>query len=655
MKSISATGEEAEAAGTRAAEEKSEPRGLTPVYRFRTLDVFPRSLRHTLNDPETPTLSKAAAVASSSSSVSSFATYNAKTDDKNNNTNKNALDATTTTPRTGANYYYRHRLRRVLSVEFIHDIEADTIDVPWSSSSPPSPLLTQSPLSQQQDLENKRGHEIEHELELEHGPQQQQQEQEHQADYLTAAPAAAHASPIPLRPALTHRPPFEPNPIQIHDSQSLSVLDHDEDDDDDDDASTVLLEPFKQEPTKQEDATLVPASLDVAKPVDKTEIASLWTTQSCSSLSSSSSSLILSLSETTSAPNLDRVSSVVSFLPLPLPVPVKFVSAQGPGRVLEQPSDQSASFEKKELDEEQDPSGLTISHTINDNISHSDSHGDKHQLKDQHVSRLWPVLPYDLEVKAALDECLGDIYHFTSSAPNSAANSRYSTRTSHDDAKSVYQYEGPMDEGCDVYHDYQAPLPSPPLLKDVVATTTVTTAVADAVRMDQDKSSAASSPQQLYQQLLSSSPPVASSAGSTKSLLIASTLPLPPVAILVLDRKEPIRAAEVTEDLDSKDLPPVLLLSGQQEDLIEQYPRAMTVKRASTTEVLDKGFLNGLFAGTVSRWTRPTPTTAPVPPIMITTSAMASTTSPLLRHVNRGRGLAAQSGDLADMDPFWDF
>ncbi|KAF9144318.1 hypothetical protein BGX30_013152 [Mortierella sp. GBA39] len=233
-------------------------------------------------------------------------------------------------------------------------------------------------------------------------------------------------------------------------------------------------------------------------------------------------------------------------------------------------------------------------------------------------------------------------------------SSRYSTRTSHDDTKSVYQYEGHMDEGCDVYHDYQAPLPSPPLLKGVVATTTVTAAVADAVRLDQDKSSAASSPQLFYQQLLSSSPPVASSAGSAKSLLISSTPPLPPVAILVLDRKDPIRAAEVTEDLDSKDLPPVLL-PGQQEDLIEQYPRAMTVKLASTTEVLDKGFLNGLFAGTVSRWTRPTPTTAPVPPIIITTSAMASTTSPLLRHVNRGRGLGAQSGDLVDIDPFWDF
>ena len=271
-------------------------------------------------------------------------------------------------------------------------------------------------------------------------------------------------------------------------------------------------------------------------------------------------------------------------------------------------------------------------------------------------SRLWPVLPYDLEVKAALDECLGDIYHFTSSAPNSITNSRYSTRTSHDDTKSVYQYEGPMEEGCDIYHEYQAPLPSPPLLKGVVATTTVTIAVADAVRLDQDKSSAPSSPQQLYQQLSSSSSPVASSAESTKSLLIASTLPPPPVAFLVLDQKNPIRAAEVVEDPDSKDPPSVLLLpSQQQEDLIEQYPRAMTVKRASTTEVVDKGFLNGLFAGTLSWWTKPTSTTAPVPPIVITTSAMASTTSPMLRHVNRNRGRAAQSGDLVDMDPFWDF
>ncbi|KAG0071086.1 hypothetical protein BGZ90_012390, partial [Linnemannia elongata] len=514
------------------------------------------------------------------------------------------------------NYYYRHRLRRVLSVEFIHDIEADTIDVPWSSSSPPSPLLTQSPLSQQQNLENKHEHEIDHELEFEHGVQQQ--EQEHQADYFTAAPAPAHAPSISLRPALTHRPQFEPNPIQILDFQDLSILDHDEDDDD---ASTVLIEPLKQEPTKQDDDISHPASFDVVKATAKTEIASLKTTHSCSSLTSSSSSLVLSLSETTSTPKLDR-----------------------------------------ELDQghyQQDPSGLTISHTISDNNSHSDSHGDQlHQHKDQHLrqSRLWSVLPYDLEVKAALDECLGDIYHFTSSAPNSVTNSRYSTRTSHDDTKSVYQYEGPMDEGCDIYHDYQAPLPSPPLLKGVVATTTVTTAVVDAVRLDQHKSSTTSSPQQLYQQLLSSSPPAASSRESTKSLLIASTSPPPPVAYHVHDQNDTIRSAEVTDDPDSKDLPPVLLLPGQQQEgLIEQYPRAMTVKRASTTEVVDKGFLNGLFAGTLSRWTQPTPTTAPVPPIIITTSAMASTTSPLLRHMNRGRGRAAQSGDLVDMDPFWDF
>lgn len=657
------------------------------------------------------------------------------------------MDATTTTRKGGNNYHYLHRPRRVLSVEFIHDIEVDTIDVPWSSSSPPSPLLTQSPLSQQQDLEIKHEHEIEHELELEHGlQQQQQQEQEHQADYFTAALAPAYAFPIPLRPAFTHRPPFEPNPIQIHDFQGLSILDHDEDDDD---ASTVLLEPSKQEPTMQDDDLSDSASLDVLKATAKTEIASLWTTQSCSSFSSSSFSLVLSLSETTSTPNLDRVPSVVPFLPFPLPVPVKFVSAQGPGRVLEQPSNQSASLERKvhqatapisgtewktsntcdkekeegkgrnlfssppdiitpssqsaeenifsrrfsredqeqpssishslgphspshsnshsptcqqELDlghHQQVPNGLTISHTINDNNSHNDSHGDQHhQHKDQHLrqSRVWSVLPYDLEVKAALDECLGDIYHFTSSAPNSVTNSRYSTRTSHDDTKSVYQYERPMDEGCDVYHDYQAPLPSPPLLKGVVATTTVATAIADVVRLDQDKSSVASSPQQLYRQLLSSSPPVASSADSTKSLLIASALPPPPVAFLVLDQKDPILASEVPEHLDSKDLPPVLLLAGQQqEDLVEQYPRAMTVKRASTTEVADKGFLNGLFAGTLSWWAKPTPTTAPVPPIIITTSAMASTTSPMLRHVNRGCGRAAQSGDLVDMDPFWDF
>ncbi|KAF9156974.1 hypothetical protein BG015_009347 [Linnemannia schmuckeri] len=322
--------------------------------------------------------------------------------------------------------------------------------------------------------------------------------------------------------------------------------------------------------------------------------------------------------------------------------------------------------QQHELDQghQLDPSGLTISHTHNDsspnlNHSHEDLHH-QHQHKDQLLrqSRLWSVLPHDLEVKAALDECLGDIYHFTSSAPNSITNSRYST-ASHDDTKSVYdhhhgQFEGSVDQDYDAYHDYQAPLPSPPLLKVVVPTTTVTTAVADAV-LDHDKP-AASSPQQLYQQLLSSSPtslpPVASSAESTKSLSIASVLP-PPVAFPVVDQKGDI-CAEATEDLDSKDLPPVLLLPGQQEDLVEQRPRAITIKRAST-DVVDKKFLNGLFAGTLAKWTNPTSITAPVPPITITTSAMASTTSPVLRRMNVGRGRAVQSGDLADMDPFWDF
>ncbi|KAF8926213.1 hypothetical protein BGZ47_002852 [Haplosporangium gracile] len=702
----------------------------------------------------TPALSRTAAVASSSSSVSSFATYNAKAD---NNTNNNALDATTT--RTGNNnYYYRHHLRRVLSVEFIHDIEADTIDVPWSSS-PPSPLLTQSPLSQQQDFNNKHEHEIEYH-ELEHGPYQDE-------DYLTAAPALtalAHVPPIPLRPAFTHRPSYEPNPIQVHYDQGLSILDHD---DDDDDASTVRLEPSKQEPAQDDDNDDVSVTLDVVRATAKTEIA-LWMTQSCSSSSSSLVELPLTQTQTqtqktsTPTPNLDRVPFFMPFLPLP--VPVKFVSAQGPG-VPEQPSDQSASLEMKvhqaaapisgterrisnivvkekenegegnllsfpfetafqrteenifsrrfssedqkqpssifyslgatpthshshsptcqlqqqqhELDQghQQDPSGLTISHnhshshthsdnSLNHNPNHNHSHGDlyrQHQHKYQHLrqSSLWSVLPHDLEVKAALDECLGDIYHFTSSAPNSITNSRYST-TSQDDTKSVYdnhhhdQFEGSVDQDCDAYHDYQAPLPSPPLLKVVAATTIVTAAVADAI-LDHDKL-AASSPQQLYQQLLSSSPtslpPVTSSVESTKSLSIASVLP-PPVAFLVVDQKDDI-CAEVTEDLDSKDLPSVLLLPGQEEDLIEQYPRIITIKRTST-DVVDKKFLNGLFAGTLSRWTNPTPTTAPVPPIIITASAIASTTSPVLRRMNVGRGRAAQSGDLVDMDPFWDF
>jgi hypothetical protein len=40
------TAGEVGATGTRAAEENSDARALTPVYRFRTLDVFPRSFRH---------------------------------------------------------------------------------------------------------------------------------------------------------------------------------------------------------------------------------------------------------------------------------------------------------------------------------------------------------------------------------------------------------------------------------------------------------------------------------------------------------------------------------------------------------------------------------------------------------------------------------
>lgn len=222
--------------------------------------------------------------------------------------------------------------------------------------------------------------------------------------------------------------------------------------------------------------------------------------------------------------------------------------------------------------------------------------------------------------------------------------------------------------GWDAYLDYDRqspPLPTPPLLKDVVAITTVTTASADAV-LDQDRP--ASSPQQLYQQLLSSSVPPTGSPPlpvrsswsdeeSTKSLLIAPLLP-PPVAFLALDHKDDI-CSEASEDLDTKDVP-LPLLPGQQQDMIEQQKQqeptiTTTIKRVSTTDVVvDKSFLNGLFAGTLTRWTKPTSTLAPVPPITITTFAMASTTSPMLRHMNQGRGRLAQSGDLVDMDPFWD-
>ncbi|KAG0282168.1 hypothetical protein BGZ96_000779 [Linnemannia gamsii] len=245
---------------------------------------------------------------------------------------------------------------------------------------------------------------------------------------------------------------------------------------------------------------------------------------------------------------------------------------------------------------------------------------------------------------------------------------RYSTSTtSHDDNKSAYQESMDQSHGWDVYLDYDRqspPLPTPPLLKDVVAITTVTTASADAV-LDQDRPT--SSPQQLYQQLLNSSAPPTSSPPlpvqpswsdeeSTKSLLIAPLLP-PPVAFLALDQKDDI-CSEVSEDLDTKDLPlPLPLLPGEQQDAIEQQKQQepiiiTTIKRASTTDtVVDKSFLSGLFAGTLTWWTKPTPALAPVPPITITTSAMASTTSPMLRHMHQGRG---QSGDLVDMDPFWD-
>jgi hypothetical protein len=221
-------------------------------------------------------------------------------------------------------------------------------------------------------------------------------------------------------------------------------------------------------------------------------------------------------------------------------------------------------------------------------------------------------------------------------------------------------------QGWDAHLDYDRlspPLPTPPLLKDAVATTTVTTAFADAI-LDQDK--LASSPQQLYQQLVNTPAPhsgspllpersSSSDEGSTKSLMIAPVLP-PPVAILVLDQKDDI-CAQVIEDLDSSDPPRALLPGQQHQDGIEQQKQLEPViKRVSTTDVVvDKSFLNGLFAGTLTWWTKPTPTPAPVPPITITTSAMAFTTSPILRRMNQGRGRPAQSGDLVDMDPFWDF
>ncbi|KAK3829698.1 MAG: hypothetical protein J3R72DRAFT_426081 [Linnemannia gamsii] len=250
---------------------------------------------------------------------------------------------------------YRHRPRHVLSIEFIHDIEVDSIvDVPWSS--PPSPRLTQS-LSQQL-FKYEHHHEREHEHE--HGLLLRQPQEQHQDDHGHDNPTAAPALPIPHCPTFTHGPPCELNAIhirhphhQMHQGLSTTSI-NDYYDEKDGVLEQPQQEPLQPEqgqgPTAQDDANHNSDNdnnsddvsiLVIPRSTAKTEIAA-----------STLSSLLLHTQTQTHPKSSPSPGAVVTFPPFPFSppekeeasVPVKLVSAvQGPRRGP-QPKDQSASW-----------------------------------------------------------------------------------------------------------------------------------------------------------------------------------------------------------------------------------------------------------------------------------------------------------------------
>ncbi|KAF9910739.1 hypothetical protein EC991_005724 [Linnemannia zychae] len=482
-------------------------------------------------------------------------------------------------------------------------------------------------------------------------------------NYLTAAPALQ----IPHCPTVfTHRPSCEPNAAQVHHPQrDPSITTVGDDYYDDKDWDWVLEQPrqeplLRQGPTAQDEDSNEDddvSVLDVARFTAKTEIAA-----------STLSSLLLQTQTQTPPP----FSTVAFPLPFPeaSPVPIKFVSAQGPRRGP-QPSDQSASWDKDKDEQNNNLGGLILSHQHDNNNNNSENQHPPFQ-QQQGQTQLWSVLPHELGLEAALGECLGDIAHFSPVSANSVINrSSSSTTTSQDDddddddnkdvcqhhhhdeqdvaipSPSLSSHSGALQDSEPIYRH---PLRSPTLVKDAVVTTIVTTVFADAV-LDLNRDLQVASPlQHLYQfQRLLSPPQVAATIFSdslpprpaSPPLPVPSPSPLPhdgdrdddqesivtlpaPVSIAVPDTKGGIYEQGPVDLNAIEPAPlPVILLPGQPQEDANTQQNATSTSPTKT----DASFLNGWLAGTFSWWTKPTtapaPAPAPVPSLVITPAPMA--------------------------------
>ncbi|KAF9118204.1 hypothetical protein BGW39_001383 [Mortierella sp. 14UC] len=320
-------------------------------------------------------------------------------------------------------------------------------------------------------------------------------------------------------------------------------------------------------------------------------------------------------------------------------------------------------------EQKDDPCGLILSHQHDCSHDNNSENQHPHLQQQQGQTRHWSVLPQELGLEAALGECLGDTTYFSPVSAHSVtskSSSSSSTTTSQDDEdKDVGQHPHHQDDEQDAAipspplpspcaqqdePDHRRPLRSPMLVKNVVATTIVTTAFADAV-LDLNRDPQAASPlQHLYQfQRVLSPPqvtatvfsdrlPPTSPPSSSLQVPVPSSAPLPddrdddqesivtlpaPVAFVVPDIKDNIYE-QGPVGLNSPPLPIILLPGRPQEDATKQQDTTST-----STAKADARFLNGWLAETFSWWTKPAPvsvsTPAPVvvPSLVITPAPMA--------------------------------
>ncbi|KAG0213631.1 hypothetical protein BGX33_002784 [Mortierella sp. NVP41] len=326
--------------------------------------------------------------------------------------------------------------------------------------------------------------------------------------------------------------------------------------------------------------------------------------------------------------------------------------------------------QQQALEQEQQQRRLTISQQpqpqeqggIRHHHRHTQSqpaHGDN----DRRENRLRSIFPHnpDQGLEAALDECLGDTNHF---ALLSSPTAPTPSSSSDDNDNHQGQLQVPANQGDDQSprcasappplqaQDELDRLKSPAFLKRAITTTILTTATAVAV-WDLDLNQA---PQRRFQRLLSpppvpesvfsdhlpptSPPPTCSSASSTMSSItinVAAAIPLPPSPVDECFAFKDV--FEVTKEIPVKIDDKLQSPSGPQPPQ-EQEP-TLRSRNKKTNTILDAGFLNGLLAGTIGWWTKPSPVPA------------SNATTLRLRHVNRRRR-GPLSGDILDMEPFWD-